>query len=580
MKIKKSVLILGNLLIATGTLHIYNSPISGYNPQIYSSPVFYLIAISSMVLIFTYLLTRKASSELRIALSTSIMTSVIVIVSYPIISGAYFISEGDALTHFGTIQDILNGVVNPSEIFYPGTHILTVIITEVGAGEPRISTMILPIIFVLLYIISIPLIFRDIVGNFHGEKVGLVSGLCLLPVSQHGIHFSPTFMAILYSSFVLFSFIKYGKNRKINQLVVFLCGFFGILILHPQQAINLILLLAGIAVIAGLANGISLYNFAIASNLTVLLGMLAYLWISDKSTFAYSFVGLLTSFISSTVDSTGETSDGDTLNQVLQSIDASIFEIFLKLFLNNLVFILLAVLVSMCFYKSYSDRNIKPMKNPKHLTPILIVSLIPIVILFVGLFVTGSQYFRYFYFAMVPTTIGGGYALYRASVHQWGTIRKIGHYVLMVLIVISLVSIHPSPYVYQPTNQITQQQFVGYEWSADYGNTNHEFIRIRSPVDRYLQATNKVNTKNYSEYIGGRNRPRKAPSKFSKTGLSSSYDSKKYLPVTSVDTYRESQLWNGYRYSSHEFRYLEEYPDTVKIYESGGNKIYLLRNYG
>lgn len=573
---KKLYLIIGYLALFSGVLYSYSHPFNNYEPSVYTgTPLLFWILISISLFIALICIAKQSSTMIHLHSIVLCLLNILVISFLPVIRGAFFISEGDALTHLSYIQDMKSGYLSPLEILYPGSHILTLTLDIISLNNPRVATMVTPIIFITLYVIFIVIISKRLLRESGKIKWGVIGSISLLPISQHGIHYSPTLLAILYSSLVFYLLICYSQNRMKRSGITLIIAFLGIILFHPQQAVNVTIVVFGFIFVSSMVTNNRTHKFEYYT-IGIIASLAVGTWIYNRPQFANSFSGLIISFVNSLSSSSGPPEE-PSISQVFNSIDGSIYEVFLKLFSRNLVFVILCFIFVLSYYYKYRMSDGDPYKDSNNSTYFALgMSLIPIISLFIVLLVANSQYFRYFYFSMVIGAIVGVRAL--ATIESVNFIKPVTAYriSLAIILLMTIPIIHPSPYTYQASNQIPEQQFVGYDWTVEYSNTEYEHIRIRSPVDRYIQATNKVTSDKYQIFIGEQFRPEQAPVHFSRSGFNETFNDTKYLPVTSSDKFKDGVLWSGYRYTMDDFVHLNNEEDIAKVYSSGGTDMYII----
>jgi len=571
-RLDKLTLALCGVVLSFGVLKASKSLTTGYELSIYESTplIFWISAVLTLLISLSYIIILKRKIKISCILVSLASLSV---AGLPITRGYYFVSEADAMTHLGTIKDLLYGTIDPLNMLYPLSHTLTAGISLVGGYSPENSVLIVNIIFILIYIVSISVLFHKFLET--SGHVGLVSAVLFLPIGRNGLHFAPNLFGRLYLPFLILISLYVYMGEEYAHRVLFTLSSISLLFLHPQIFAVFTLVVVSFSISKLFL--ISKSNRKLSNNGGLLLGgiicsLLLFSWILSKSAFINNFQIIILKLLSPSPGS-GSVSSIHSLRLA----GGSVFPTIIKLYAAKITFIILSIAT---MYKSLKvnvgDENISTLvgfyTNPISL---IITGTITIFVLFSITFVASENYMRYFTASMPLVTILGGYYLYNFILKGTGLRPILACLVIICLVFSSLAIFYPSPYIYQSNSQVPESSVNGYSLAFSYSSTQIDFLRVRSPVFRYCDATKGMTECNFRKYTGGRWRAT-TPYHFANHNLSQYYKQKKYLAITIIDRFRDPIAYNGLRYNKSDFRYVERSNRINKVMSTGGFDLYLI----
>jgi len=280
-----------------------------------------------------------------------------------------------------------------------------------------------------------------------------------------------------------------------------------------------------------------------------------------------------------------------TRTSLLPQLGGSVEELFVKLFLAGLVFSVVTG-VAMLFSVAGVLEDLRPGRwgvvsrlapdagERNGLTAYVVVAFPPLLAItaffFFGAY--GDHFLRFVGFLMMLVTIVGAAALARwLSQREFGGGRSLARVAVAVLIVallpLAALSVHPSPWIYQPTDQVTEQQFQGYRLSFEHRDPTVPYAGIRAGPRRWVEAMNDPQGPTAEGFPGMRSDIR--PEVFM-TNLSTYYDDPRYVPVTAADVQRDVVLYEGLRYGPAGFRSLRSTPGIDRVQANEQFRLYLL----
>lgn len=593
----KVMLFLGFLGLGTATMEAYQSPATGYELSIYAGTPGVFWALSSFALLISMAVVfAKVSRHVRMLggfLGGLTMTA---IVALPLIRGYFWVGTGDSLSHLGTAGDMNAGLIPLTQNRYPVVHPLgSVLHDATGLALPR-SMLVLVVVFIVCFFLFVPLTVRELTGDIWATYIGLFSGLLLLPLNHlsPSIYIHPTSQALMFAPVMLFVFFVMYRQRIARHSLMFLVLAPMFVLLHPQQAANLLLFfgaIAGLQVVYDVLSGYRLERRAewVLSEV-VFFAAVFWMWVRNLGTFWSSLENVY--MIPFTETTPAETSV--TRGISLEAVGGSLSEVFIKLFLVSLFFaILTAVLVllvirsSVALRSRYTLDTLVPDGGTDRMLPLFVVGGLFWVLLMFLLFVIGGisdQYFRHLGMLMVFGTILGSIELarrmrYLSRLRSNSTARRSLALVLLVCLALSMPVVFSSPYIYYSSDHVSEMQMSGYETTFAHQNGSILFDDVRSTTSRHGNAILGREIPSDAYYPPSDELPEfhdGVPDRFYNHSLPSYYDQRIYIPVPEADRAQDADLWRGFRFSHEDFAYLDSDPAINKIQSNGGYDLYLV----
>jgi hypothetical protein len=263
----------------------------------------------------------------------------------------------------------------------------------------------------------------------------------------------------------------------------------GLVILHLQHAVNVLLLFAGICAVQFVyrhrAPGHPVADHRPLYGQTALLAAMSAAWGATHETaeraFSVTVAGLLRTGV-------GAPSAVAQRGGSLLAIGGSLVELFVKLFLVSAVVALLTVGYLLAANREWIDVD----REARGWTTYFAVGFLPVTGLFLVYFLgTPKMAFRELGFIFVPVTVLGAVALARTT--GWFEDRVPGGRgvvaaVLVGCLALSLLVVFASPYIYKPTPHVTEQEMEGYETGLQYRASGVPYATLDSQPYRYSDA--------------------------------------------------------------------------------------------
>ncbi|WP_323171709.1 MFS transporter [Natrialba sp. PRR66] len=601
---RKLALAIGFLTVAVTAFLAHESPAAGYELSIYTMTpdqvwVGLLVAMS-IALAVAFVPGRRSgdgndatngndgdepsrglftSRLLALGLGGLAMT---VFAALPIIRGYRFFGHHDALTHLGWARAIAEGTIVPFDLYYPGIHTVTVLVNAVLGTSLEHSLMLTVFLSLVVFWVFVPLCIGTVVSDRRAVVIATFSSFLLLPITTISMFMTAHAMsqAVLFSALLFYLFVKYLRaDRTLASVsavgIALAVTSIATVVYHPQLVAHLIVVFLGISLVQFLARRIAATG-RIASQTpmygqSLFLVALFLVWTSNHGFFG----GIIDHFLGSAVEFilAGSNTAGDSVamqGASLGAIGGSLVEIFLKLFLPQLVFSILAgglILVAVFVRGSDWLARIRPE------TLYFGVALVGLVPLFGIYFLApdSTMYFRVFGLMMVFVTLLGALAIYGlcsrfSGTSRWRQSRFVpsGQPLLAVgfalLLLLSLAAVFSSPYTYTPTAHVSDQDIQGYETTFDDRDAEVDLVGLRNGPNRFDDAVNG-NAERMRVH-------RDVPESTLGRNLTEEFEEDRYLVLTQYDYDREVIAYGELRYSDAQFSAVENERGVSRIHST------------
>lgn len=580
----------GLLLVAAITAH--TTPATGYELSPYTAtPTLFWIGTGGAIGIALFLAIFAADGFHRAAVLVLGGLSFLLITGLPLVRGYAFYGRGDAMSHLGWIRDIEGGRMGLTDLLYPGLHALTLQTTALTGWEPERAMMLVVLAFVLLFAVSLTLAARTVTGDPRATVVAAFSSFMLLPLNHISAHMTghPSTMAIFYLPVVLTLLVVYLRTdghglrpTTVGGLLALASGT--MVLLHPQQAANLLAVFVTVVVAQRLIRDATTRSLVAQ---TAFLGVVLVAWVAGRPRVSGAVDGLVTLLLTG-----GGASALAQRGTSLTAIGSSLVEVFLKLFLVSSIFLAVGGIVMLA---SLWRRHRNPILTYLSLGSVAVGGI------FVVYFAAQVQtmYFRHFGFVMVLVSLFGAIGitgwtrghLDLFATGNWvnrGTSTDGGVSVgsssrfelplsgaavaIAVMTVLSLMVLYPSPYIFQPNQQVSQAELAGYDSVFAHENPDIDTFGIRTGPDRFRDALTGTGTLDSS---GFRDRTG-VPADAFETGLPTYFGRPVYLVVSDADRVREVDIYRELRYSEAQLTDIGSSPGVDRVQSNGATELYLI----
>ncbi|WP_254547450.1 hypothetical protein [Halomarina pelagica] len=594
----KAALTVGFLALAYAILRARAAPASNYELSIYgATPATVWVGIGVAFLVAVGVVTWGGSRQRGwlVPAALSLVTGgIVVIVALPLIRSYRAYGVADALTHLGWARGIANGTQSVLLLVYPGTHAFAGTISALTGMTVSRSMLLIILLCVTIFLVFIPLCVRTLVGDRMATVIATFSAAFLLPITNIStfIDFHPYTLTTFFFPLVLFLLFKYLadarrgsglRNATSATGLILIVAIMTSILFHPQVALNVLIFFSTIVVVQRtyrwLPSG-SVISEARSALAPTLAGFAFFaIWILRQPK-VYVFLGNLATSVAGFVG-IGPAATGSGAAQAVTSqtgsisgIGASLPELFAKLFLVHAVFAALAaVLVLVALSGRLGERN--PDRNAAvtyfaysglTLTPFFLIQ-------FVGSI--SSYFFRHFGFGMVIVTILGAitlHAIYTATRggRSSGVLKTLAVAGVLVALLLSTLVIFPSPYIYKPTQHVSDQMMSGHEMAFEHRAADVPFAGIRKGPNRFADAE-QVSVPTLASPKNGW---------LMNESLRTYHNQSYYLIVTEYNKKLEMGAYNGLRYNESGFEGIKTAPGVSLVQASNGMNVYYVEGVG
>ncbi|MXV63825.1 hypothetical protein GS429_17505 [Natronorubrum sp. JWXQ-INN-674] len=579
---------IGFLATAIGLFVARANPATSYEASVFTgtpTATWIAFAIALAIGVSTALACRGREQALGIALGGTTVTG---IVSLPVIRNYNFSGMGDALTHLGWVRDITTGQMAPHELFYPGVHAIGAVFHYLGGIPIERGLLFVIVILFVPFLIFTPLVVREIAGT--GTAVGLAAivSWMVLPINNiathMGVHTNSN--ALFLVPVVIFAFVAYLRRRAtierfplglspFSLLIVFTS--IALLLVHPQQMVNVVILIGAISVVQFLArrrfDDHPILDHPTTYAHTVVLGSIFTIWAVSNERFRDAFAGLVTGIFTADIGGDAEVEQRESS---LTEIGGSLGELFVTMFLDLAVISLVVGLFILLVWLGRT--NLDP--ETRTFVNYLSIALIPLTGLFAVYFVgTPTMAFRQIGFIAVVLTILAGVALARAFGSLSGVITRPGGNAVAALVlgaclVLGLMTVFASPIIYNPGQHVTEEKFSGYQTTMDDGAEDVPMAGMGYDPFRYDHG---INGAEGDETLSAATTASGVvePEEFENGNYSGAYHGSDYqFIVTSFDTTREIEVYQELHHSEAALEGLETYSGANKVISNDEFRMY------
>lgn len=562
-----AALTIGFLTLGVGIYTAWQHPATGYEVSMYAStPWTFWVACGVALAIAVTIATSRFREQFAPHLLLLAGSAVLAITALPVIRSYYFYGIGDALTHLGWARELAAGG-NPLDLFYPGTHLIAAAISTLGY-DVRYAMLLGVPIFTALFFLFIPLTVRVLVPDIRAAIVGAFAGLLLLPIFNFGTSymFVPFTMGLFFTPFVLYLVSKIVIRTSDSGPSTFSARLKGLLtvvgaalvFVHSQVMLDVLILLGTVVAIQVVVR--RFYgNHTIASHSTIVgpilfLGGLFMVWNLTHEQMLSAATSLFNTLLAGATAGAIVQQRGGSL----QEVGGSLAEMFLKLFLVNAIFSIIAAVLVLAVLFGWGKRLSSPERTFTTYLGIGGIVLLPFFLLqFVGSF--SSFFFRHVGFGMILITLLGSVGIVHLSRRAPGRARPLLGVGAAVALALSVAIIFPSPYIYLPNHHVTNEQMEGYETMFEHRAPETQFAGVRGGVGRYSSAQPEVPPMRSEPVDAG----------MVDAGLPAQFDRDTYIVVTEADRQREVVAFREIRYSEETFQKISSQRGVSKIAANG-----------
>ncbi|WP_336003476.1 hypothetical protein [Halorientalis halophila] len=582
-------LALGYLAFGAAALAAWTDPGRRYELDVYAAtPTAFWAGLGLAVVLALFVAYNPAVTRgVRTGALVLLGTSVLAVAGLPILRNYYFWGVGDSLSHLGFARLLASDRLSPFGFLYPGIHSIAVF-TSRTLGVPLTRAMLYVVVaFTALFVAFTALSVRAIADSRWALPTGVVAGAFLLPINNVSVFLEPypTSQAIFFVPFIVYLAIRYldlpdsGFPRAVTGVGLLLgLASVTVVLLHPQQAGSVLLLFGAIVAVQWLFrrwvpdHAISRQRPFYAPMFLATAAFL--LWAPRFERFYGATSGLISGLL-------GVEPVGNEVTSRASSLDilgGSVVELFAKLFGVSLLLSIVAGFVVLAGWLGRLDDPARRGTLLRYLAGGLALLSGTFLVFFAASI--SVLPFRYLGAAMVVVTILAAVGLVDGvplSIPwpSWRTMRFAAVLLFTGLLAAQAAHVHGSPYIFQPSDQVTETSMHGYQNSFEHRDPAVEYAGIRGGPRRFVDAT--YGTTFTDRTPGGKlfeGKEEGIPGPVFNSNLSTHYERDRYLPVTDRNRVQEVALYDGFRYSLSGFRGLRTTPGIHRVRSNGDFRLY------
>lgn len=598
-----AALVGGFLALAVGLVAAHRAPASGYEVSLYAAtpPLFWGGAAAALGVAISGMAVAPQAFERRASLFLGGLT-VASVAALPLLRSYRFHGRYDPLTHLGWAKGLASGALSPFELLYPAAHTVSVALSTVGGAPVARSMLVVVWLCALVYLLFVPLCVHLVADDRQGLAVGAVSAFALLPINTIStyLHFHPYTMTTLFFPFFLFFFValltrRHGAGNGTlpgplggTNVAVSLVGV-GVVLHHPQVALNVVIFVGAVAALRFVESrylDVPVETGRVYAQFAV-LSLAFTVWVLQFDA-AFELLrrlaGLLVAFLS------GASPSGVVQHQTnsAEQYGLSLLALFVKLFLVGAVYSALAALfvgVRALAHTPLVDRRPTPSGTVVYFGVAGVVLTV-----FFGAHLLGelsTYFFRHLGFAMVLATVVGSAALVTLSRRAESrltdlvagrlrrgsrtALRSLAVVLVAAALLLSLASVFPSPYLYQPGQHVSDQQMTGYEAAFDHRVPGAGVAGISGGPSRFSDALHERLDPRLTWGLGAEDLRGRLTTYTQGDYFTRSFY---YFAVTEADYEREVIAYRGFEISRARLAAIGSQPGVSRIYANGGVRLY------
>lgn len=596
LRLGKAALATGFASVALAVLVANGSPPSGYEVSIYSATplpfwVFVLVGLVTGIAVAVYWLDTVLG-KLGLLLTGA---SGVTVLALPLLRGYHYYGLTDGMNHLGFTRKMAVEIRSFLGMLYPGGHSTAILVdTMAGVGLPR-ALMIVVFACTLVFVIFVPLAVRELLPRPGVIVLAVIAGLCLMPINNVSTsnRFHPFTLAVLISPVLFYLVFKHVSRGADDDTlpwglsaVTLLLPVVGVslVLYHPQAMFDVMVVVVVVAALqlsarlAGrdgpVAQSKPLYGQA------VFLAVVFYVWSSNHWQASATFERTITA-VNRFFGGTSEVAPNlESRQESAQSINVSLGELFVKLFAVEAV---ASVAVAGLVLSNFLGRlSLRPAAD--NAVTYLSLGTIALVPYFLTQLIgdIAHNFFRHFGFVMLIVTLLVPLAAYRLWVRfePSRVVRPAVAVILAAMLVLSLLAVFPSPFIYLYNHQATDQHMSGFEATFEHQPAD-EAIFMGSTGTIIQRYKNALAAKPGTSWYPGIVRP--FPRASFNVGPEQLRDLRgyygthpeqvvrrdHYMLITEVDRSRELEGYDGLRFSREDFASVGSQTSVHRVHANG-----------
>lgn len=558
-------------------------PADGYELSLYGAyPVYFWLFVvgaicSGSLAVFERARTRTGRTWV-FGLLVVVLTDALLLL-LPFVRGYRMYGKADAMSHLGYATDIVT--TGGFDSIYPPTHLLLVALTDATGVGLMTGAMVIPVVFSGLYFGSL---FYLLVYSFDSsERVLLGLPLVVLPVlGRAHLGYRPYDLSVMLVPLVLYLFVKGRRSSVPSVQVAFVVSLATLLLYHPLTALFMIGVFGLYFVGKHLPH--VRRQYATPTNALSLSVAVFLAWYSNFTGIILRFDRVLTTLLGRSegdppLEAYAQTAE-EASPALIDLISTATFTYGVEAVLFGLSFGFLGLAVWLVLRDEYV---------PDTYTAMFVLTML--------LFGVGGGLFlvtdlivppdRPFQIAKIGAVVVASRLFYLVwDSGRWpdfdGTWRTVLHgglgVALVVLVVLSVFSLYPSPLASSSNPQVTDMELEGAAWVTEHDGTAETIGQVGFSYRRFHHALYGTETAGPEQLAEAR-----VPEHFNYTvreTLGESYANETYLAVNRKGRIVYPEAFPDYRehwrFTPADFDRLERDETTARVYDNGGFTVYLV----
>jgi hypothetical protein len=531
-----SLTLLFSVLIIAAT-----PPATGYELSIYEVyPTFLWVTISINIFFSIYTIIQSCDSQSKNSYYGyfSILLIETIILFLPIIRGYYTMNraDGDMFHHIFSANQILNSGYLSILDMYPIMHIW-LSVWHNFLPDLIILTIILSIVFFILYILFLYILGKTIFGTNEGGVFLSIFGIPLIFSYSHYAYY-PFLFALFIIPLILYLYQKIIQNSRLKNalyICLILLSLF-IVFCHPIITIFLIIIFSIFTFyeLIKRRKTLSKRSNIVAINIVAIVSITFLFWIFQ---FRY-ILNTLRDISFALLGQEKQTSIIEYQTNFITTSNASIWYVidrFIKIYGPVFFYFSLSFLfILYIIYQYYRNRKIN--ENELIYSLQFCVATCVGIVLITGYFVIFEPIRAMAYGLIFATIISGMffYWIYSSTISEkrkTGIITSIS-VIITIVCMLTILTLYPSPWIGNSGSELTYGNKNGLDWILKYRNAELPIVSETGPIWKY--STNYYESMNMRIDQGFVDYPWKIPSNFGYDTNRTVGDSFAYLPDKNV----------------------------------------------
>lgn len=578
--IQKGALVGLAFLLAAVAVVVATPPANQYEISMYDAfpPYFWVFVVGAMLVgVLVIVASVKVPNDRSWAygLGLVLLTNVLLL-SLPLSRGYRMYGQADPMSHLGFIHDISTSGGLGGNIYTPA-HLLALTLAEATGANEMTLAMVIPVLFSGVYFGGM---FYLLVALFDSrEQVLFALPFAALPILRPHLLFRPYDLSVMLVPFVLYLFFKSQRYPYPSMRLTFVVGLVALVLYHPLTALFLVGIF-GFYFVGRYVPRIG-KQFVTPTHVVSLSVAVFLAWYSNYASIIVRFDRVYETLFGLG----GEDSPMDGYTATRQQVEPSFADLVqVGLFRYGLAFALFAL--GFAFVVLALVHAVRGTYTVDSHTFMLGGVL--------ALFSVGGTAFlvfdlivphdRPFQLAKIAAAVLAGQLFYLLWTDvNWKETRAVASgfhtvlvAVLLVLVVLSVVTLFPSPLSTEVNDQVTEMEIEGNAWIAEHGTAAGTLVEFDQSHRRFHHAEHGVDdllpfsTTRPPDHLGYDGHER----------LGESYPGDAYLSINRLGRLFYPEVFPAYaddwRYAPEDFERLERDSTVDRVYDNGDYTQYLV----